>query len=212
MIRVPSSIRKTLVLLASLVLLGAILYVFRINVLVGIGNFLVIHDKLEAADAIFLLNGDPTVRPVHAVTLFRRGLAPTIVIARAEDSVGVQFGAYPNPTDSNITMLKNLGVPESRIIQLRPPGGVKHTFDEAKALLAYSRENPLRKVIIVTSDLHSRRARFIFLKILSGTVEKIMFAPVSDRKYGATNWWTIEDGVIGCQNEYIKLLFYHLKY
>jgi uncharacterized SAM-binding protein YcdF (DUF218 family) len=67
-------------------------------------------------------------------------------------------------------------------------------------------------VIIVTSDLHSRRARFIFKKVLSGSPVQVMLAPISDRKYGANDWWKQEEGLIGCQNEYLKLVYYHLKY
>lgn len=207
-----ASSRKWLILLLFSVLLAATLYVFRANALAAIGNFLVVGDKLEPADIIFLLNGDPTVRPGHAAELLRQGLAGKVVIARAEDSEGVQFGAYPNVTDTNIIMLKQLGVPEARIVQLRPPGGVKHTKDEADALLGYTRENRIHSVIIVTSDLHSRRARFIFRKVLSGSPVRIMLAPISDRKYGANNWWKQEEGLIGCQNEYLKLVYYHLKY
>ena len=204
--------RKSFVLLLSPIVLLGLLYLFRIQALAAVGNFLVVTDTLEPADIILLLNGDPTVRPARAAELFSRGLAPTIVIARAEDSVGVQFGAYPNVTDSNIVMLKKLGVPESRIVELRPPGGVQHTADEASIVLAYCRQNSVHKVIVVTSDLHSRRARFIFRKVLSGSRIKVMLAPIPDRKYGASNWWKLEDGLVGCQNEYLKLVYYHIKY
>ena len=205
--------RKRLIwlMLAILALCGS-MYAGRTELLSAIGNFLVVRDDLEPADIIFLLNGDATVRPQHAVTLLRRGLAPKIVIARVEDSVGVLAGAYPNVTDSNLVVLQSLGIDESQIVQLRPSGGVKHTADEADQLLAYSRQQSLRKVIIVTSDLHSRRARFIFRKRLSGGGVKIMMSPIPDRKYGADNWWKVEDGLVGCQNEYLKLFYYHLKY
>jgi uncharacterized SAM-binding protein YcdF (DUF218 family) len=204
--------RKSVLLLLSPLVLAALLCLFRYQVLAAVGNFLVVTDTLEAADMILLLNGDPTVRPAHAVDLFSRGLAPKIVIARAEDSVGVQFGAYPNVTDSNIVILKKLGVPDSQIVQLRPPGGVQHTADEADVVLAYCKQHSVHKMIIVTSDLHSRRARFIFRKVMSANQIKVMLSPIADRKYGASNWWKLEDGLIGCQNEYLKLLYYHVKY
>ena len=204
--------RRQLFLLASPVILLALLYVFRHTALAAVGSFLVIRDTLEPADVIFLLNGDPTVRPYRAAALLRQNMAPKIVIARAEDSIGVQFGAYPNVTDSNIVILKQLGVQDSQIEQLRPPGGVKHTADEAQALLQYCRAHLIHKVIIVTSDLHSRRARFIIRRTFGADRTKVMLAPIADRKYGATNWWTVEDGVVGCQNEYLKLLYYHFKY
>ena len=204
--------RKIGFIFAVIVLFPILLYVFRFQALAGIGNFLVIHDQLEPADLIFLLNGDPTVRPYRAAALFDQGLAPKIVIARSQDSPGVEFGAYPNPTDSNLIILKKLGVPETQLTELRPGKGVASTFDEAIALRDYCRLHTVRKVIVVTSDLHSRRSRFVFRKVLSGMGIKLMLSPISDRKYGAANWWRIEDGVIGCQNEYIKLLYYHLKY
>jgi len=207
----PLISRKRLIFLA-VILLPVLLYAFRTKVLAGMGGFLVIHDKIEPADIIFLLNGDTTTRPNHAAALVHQGLAPKVVIARVEDSENVQLGAYPNPTDTMIVVLRKLGLEESQIVQLRPPRGVNHTMDEAKALLVYSREHPLRKVIIVTSDLHSRRARYTFRKVLSGTGVKVMMSPISDLKYGADNWWRLEDGVIGFQNEYLKLAYYYLKY
>jgi len=207
----PPISRKWFVLLAVL-LLPALLYAFRTNVLREVGSFLVINDRLEPADIIMLLNGDTTTRPYHAAELLHRGLAPKVVIARMEDSESVKLGAYPNPTDSNIAVLRKLGLAESQIVELRPPVGVQHTVDEAEALLAYGREHPMSKIIIVTSDLHSRRARYTFRRVLSGTGAKLMMAPVSDLKYGADNWWRLEDGIIGCQNEYLKLAYYYAKY
>jgi len=204
--------RKKVYVLAAIALFPLLLYVFRFQALAGIGGFLVIHDQLEPADLIYVLNGDPTVRPYHAAALFHQGLAPKIVIARTEDSIGVQFGAYPNVTDSNLIILKKLGVPETQLTELRWGTGVSTTFDEAIALRDYCQQHPVRKVIVVTSDLHSRRSRFVFRKVLSGMGIKVMLSPIADRKYGASNWWRLEDGVIGCQNEYIKLLYYHLKY
>jgi uncharacterized SAM-binding protein YcdF (DUF218 family) len=204
--------RKTIFVLSLVVVLPILLYVFRFQALAGIGDFLVIRDQLEPADIIYILNGDPTVRPYHAAELFGQGLAPKVVIARAEDSIGVQFGAYPNVTDSNLIILKKLGVPETQLVELRRDPGVSTTFDEAIALRDYCRQHSVRKVIVVTSDLHSRRARFVIRRVLSGMPVTVMLSPIADRKYGATNWWRIEDGVIGCQNEYVKLLYYHLKY
>jgi uncharacterized SAM-binding protein YcdF (DUF218 family) len=207
-----SSISRKWFVLLAVILLPVALYAFRNSVLAEMGNFLVINDPLAPADIIFLLNGDTTTRPYHAAELLHRGLAPKVVIARMEDSESVKLGAYPNPTDSNIAVLRKLGLTESQIVELRPPVGVQHTVDEAEALLTYSKDHPLRTVIIVTSDLHSRRARYTFRKVLSSTGAKLMLSPVRDLKYGADNWWRLEDGIIGCQNEYLKLAYYYAKY
>jgi uncharacterized SAM-binding protein YcdF (DUF218 family) len=210
--RVRSVARKAIYWILAFLVFAGLVYLLRIQLLMGIGGFLVVHDRLEKADLILLLNGDVTTRPAHAATLYKQGLAPIILVARAEDSAPVKLGAYANVTDTCIRVMQRLGVPESGIIQLSYPGGVTHTSDEARALLTYYQLHRFGNVIIVTSDLHSRRARFVFRRFFRGTPVKIMLAPISDVKYGANNWWRSEDGVIGCQNEYIKTLYYHLKY
>ncbi len=206
----PSRWRKRLLVAAGLCLIAFTLYTFRVNVLMGIFDFLVIDDELSTADVILILNGDTTVRPMKAHELYQRKLAPKIVIARAEDSLAVQMGAYPNVTDSNITTMERLGVPASAIEQLQVPGGVTSTLDEARALQTYAAQHPVRRVIVVTNELHSRRAKFILQKVLGKT--QVLMATIPDRKYGIANWWKNEDGIIGCQNEYIKLLVYYWRY
>jgi uncharacterized SAM-binding protein YcdF (DUF218 family) len=204
--------QKRWFLATTLLAIPVLLFVFRTNILTALGSFLVVEDKLERADMIFLLNGDTTTRPFYASQLFHRNLAPNVGIARMEDSEGVKLGAYPNPTDSNIIVLKQTGVPEDHIVQLRPPDGVMHTIDEANALRTYVEHTAVHRVIIVTSDLHSRRSRYTFRKALSGTGVEVLMAPTPDLKYGAKNWWHSEDGIIGLQNEYIKLFYYYYRY
>jgi uncharacterized SAM-binding protein YcdF (DUF218 family) len=203
--------RNAVLLLTPIVLLAS-LWLFRYPFLNLIGNFLVVHDNLRPADVIFVLNGGATVRPGKAASLFRRGLASRVVMARAEDSVTVAAGAHPNVTDSSIIMLEKNGVPKSSIVQLRPRGGVASTADEARALANWARTSRVSSVIVVTSDLHSRRTRFIFRKTLEPGNIRVMVAAVADLKYSASNWWTVEDGFVGCQNEYLKLVYYRLKY
>jgi uncharacterized SAM-binding protein YcdF (DUF218 family) len=209
-VTIPFRWRKLLQFSAGICLVGVALYIFRINILMGVFDFLTVKDELSAADVILILNGDTTVRPIRANELYQQKLAPKIVIARAEDSPAVQMGAYPNVTDSNIIAMEHLGVPASAIEQLRIPGGVTSTLDEARALQTYAAQHPVRRVIVVTNELHSRRAKFILQKVLGKT--EVFMAPIPDRKYDARNWWKNEDGIIGCQNEYIKLLVYYWRY
>lgn len=204
--------RSRTILLAVVVLVPVLVYIDRNNLLAEAGSFLVVRDNLEPADVIFLLNGDTTSRPYYAADLFHKGFAPKVVIARMEDSRSVQLGAYPNPTDSNIVVLRKLGLPESGIVELLPPKGVMHTADEAAALLAYVKANPVHKVIIVTSEFHSRRSRYTFHRFLRDTGVKVMLAPTRDLNYGANDWWRSEDGILGCQNEYLKLVYYYYRY
>ncbi len=187
-------------------------YELRYSLLERVARYLVVEDKLAPSDAVYLLNGDFNRRPFRASELFRNNLVPRIIIARAEDSPSVSLGVTQNTTDLSIQTLEKLGVPENAIVQLRPAGGVKSTYDEARVLRDYVVPAKVHRIIIVTSEFHSRRSYLVFQKVLSGTGVVFTMSPVRDLKYTITNWWRQEDGFIACQNEYLKLLFYKLHY
>jgi uncharacterized SAM-binding protein YcdF (DUF218 family) len=172
----------------------------------------VTQDKLEPADLIYLLNGDPNLRPFRAADLYRRGFAPVVAIARAGDSPMVTLGLQANTTDMCIGVLTKLGVPSANIVQLKSQGGVGSTFDEAQMLRSYVRQHSAHNVIIVTSAFHTRRAGWIFRRVLRDTPVHVIMSPIEDRKYSVSNWWTREDGQIAVNDEYVKLGWYVLRY
>src|SRR5436305_4819086 len=136
-------------LLAPVGLLAAV-YVCRVPLLVSAASYLVIADELKPASLLMVLNGDPNVRPFKTYDLYRRGLASKVLIARAENSPMNGLQLIPNTTDMTVGVLTRLGIPEAGIIQIRVPGGVTSTFDEAQELRAYAREHPIASVLIVT--------------------------------------------------------------
>jgi hypothetical protein len=49
-------------------------------------------------------------------------------------------------------------------------------------------------------------------RVLGDKSIHVAMAPVEDAKYSAANWWTLEDGQIAVNNEYVKLVWYRLRY
>jgi len=187
-------------------------YLLRVPILTGVCNFLIVQDTLEPSDMIFVLNGDIATRAYQVAKLVNQGISDKVVIVRAVDSLAVDAGLQPNVTDMSVLMMKRAGIPEAKIVQLPFPKGVTSTFDEARALHAYVQKNSVKRVVVVTSAIHTRRARWIITKELAGTPPKIMMSPAPDPRYTPRNWWRQEDGFIGCQNEYLKLAYYLVKY
>src|SRR5438105_4849481 len=87
--------RHGLILLLSAALAGGV-YVCRLPLLVQAASFLVIGDELKPAGLLMVLNGDPNVRPFKTYDLYRRGLAPKVLIARAENSPMNGLQLIPN--------------------------------------------------------------------------------------------------------------------
>jgi uncharacterized SAM-binding protein YcdF (DUF218 family) len=205
--------RRVIFIAGGLILLLAILaYAFHSQILTGIADYLIIDDRLQPADILFLLNSEVDTRPFHAAELYKQGLAPVVVIARSEDNSIVDLGLVPNDTDISVGVMEKLGVPPGKIIVLPAEGGVTSTFDEAAALRQYAEANRVHRIILVTSAFHTRRARWIFEKTLAGLPVTLEMAAVPYIGFDQTDWWKSEGGLITLNNEYIKLFYYLFKY
>lgn len=206
------TLRRLLLAMAFIICAIGALYLLRVPILTRVGTFLIVQDPIEPADIIFILNGDIATRPFQVAKLVNQGISDKVVIVRAGDSLAVDAGLQPNITDMSVKMMRKAGISEAKIVQLPFPKGVTSTFDEATALRAYVQENAVKRIVVVTSAIHTRRARWIITKELAGTPVKIMMSPAPDPRYTSRNWWRQEDGFIGCQNEYLKLAYYLVKY
>ncbi|MBI4634181.1 MAG: YdcF family protein [Deltaproteobacteria bacterium] len=203
------TVLRTLLLFILLIIA---VYLFRVQLLTGLASFLVVDDNPQKGDVIFVLNGDVDTRPFFAAKIFREGRTPRIVIARCEDTPAVKAGIFPNDTDAAVGIMKKLGVPENKISVLSIPGGVTSTRDEAAVLRRYVDAHGIRRVILVTSAFHTRRAMWIMRKELAGSPATVLSAPAPHNKFDTASWWKVESGLIHFADEYIKLLYYRVKY
>lgn len=206
--RAKTALISTLILLTVCLLV----YALRLPLLTGVGRYLIVEDELQPAEILFLLNGDFNTRPFYAAELYARGLAPRIVIARAEPSPAERLGLLPNETDISVAVLERQGVPPAAITVLPVPGGVTSTYDEAVVLRTYVEANDIHSLILVTSAFHTRRAGWIVRQALDGLDVTVQLAAARPPDYDETNWWQSEAGQINVNNEYIKLIYYLLKY
>lgn len=208
-----NSLKKTGIFLLVIVLLCALAYSLRVPLLSGLANYLINTDTpLEKADMIFVLNGDYETRPFYTSELYQQGLAPLVAIAQTESSPAERLGLVDNPTDIAVEVMKLRGVPADKLLVLNTSGPVTSTFDEARTIRQYVEANNIGSVIMVTSAFHTRRSRWIFERELEGVPVKLQVAGAPYINFDAGNWWQYEDGLINLNNEYIKLIFYKIKY
>lgn len=205
-------IKKRWWLILTLLAIPAIAMLGRGAILRQTGRFLVVDDPLDKADFVFLLNGDATQRPPRAAALVKQGWAPRVVLCRAEDGRLVKSGLSRNVTDLSIAILEEEGISKDQIVQLPVEGGVTSTFDEALRLRKYVDATGAKRVLVVTSAIHTRRSRWAIEHELKGRPLDVRMVPVPDPRFNDSNWWQREEGFIGTQNEYLKLLYYLIRY
>lgn len=178
--------------LARSALIGApLLLLLAIFALSRLGAFLVVQDPLARADAIFVLGGTRYERPLEAVELYNAGWAPTVTLMQqiadnGEVDLMKRGVPYNREVDEQIEVMGRLGVPRSAIVVMEQANS---TADEATALRDIATRRQWKRVIIVTSKQHTRRARLVMRRRLAGTGVEIVVRSSRLDAADVDRWW-----------------------
>lgn len=165
-----------------------VIYLVRHPLLRMAGRFWIVNDFPAASDAIVMLGDDnySADRATRAAELLKAGWAPRIIAS----------GRYLRPYVSIAQLeqhdLTDRGVPASAVVPLAHHAA--DTKEEAAVIGKFISAQGWKRILLVTSNYHTRRARYIFSRTLpSGTVLRVVAA--SDSEFDPSNWWRDRQGV-----------------
>jgi uncharacterized SAM-binding protein YcdF (DUF218 family) len=171
-----------LILLLFFLIFCFVLYLVRHPLLRFAAESWVIEDPLDKADALIVLGDDNFYadRATRGAQLFREGKAPVIVASgrRLRPNAGI---AELMEHD-----LVERGVPRDKIVRFIHDGD--STLEEAEALAGLVKGKKWHSVIVVTSNFHTRRARYIFRRIFPQGME-VRVASARDGDFDPEHWW-----------------------
>ncbi len=177
---------KLAVVLAILAVLG-VLYLLRGPILRALGNFWVVDEAPVPADALIILGDDnfSAERASRAAEMYRARWAPRIVAS------GRYLRPYASVADLMHRDLLERGVPEQAIVRF--PHRAASTREEAAALRDLLRQRGWTTVLIVTSNSHTRRARYIIRNVFG---PEMVFRVIAarDSAYDPDSWWQQRSG------------------
>lgn len=202
-------IRRCLITFLVLAITATTFWIFRNPILIGLARLWTVNDTPKTADAIIVLGGGLVTRPFAAADLYKKQLAPKVLIAETHTTPPSDIGVVSRETDASRNVLLKLGVPETAIVTFGKD--VTSTHEEACALRDWLLLNKVSRIIVPTDFLHSRRVSWLMRHILPAEAE-ISIVATPSLYFDQTNWWTREEGVISFQNEVIKNIYYRLKY
>ena len=177
----------------------------------NVGEFLAREDPLVRADAIFVLAGTVVERPLEAADLYSGGYAPRIVITRAEPEPArllLEQRGVRVPTEHDLTrdILQQLQVPGEALIA--PERVHDNTAEEAQTLRALSGQHGWRRVIVVSSKYHLRRAALACRSALRGTGVELVFRGSRYDPSEPGRWWSKRSDIRWVASELPKLIAY----
>ena len=204
--------RKARIRLLATVILGTLLYFFRAPILRAAAHGWIIDEPAIPAQAIVILGGGEEYRPFAAAELYKKGIAPIILVPKVELDATQTLGLRPTTTQIILGVLKSQGVPDTSI-QLYGDN-VGSTRDEAVGVQTWvaAQNPPLSPAVLVipTDPFATRRTNAFFEKTLPNLDIRVIVTTPKD--IDVETWWTQERSLISFQNEVIKWLFYKVKY
>lgn len=160
------------------------------------------------ADALVALGGDDGLRARHALALYARGVAPSILLLAADSPKGPGGAHYP---DLRGDLLERGGVPADRIRYDTRPA---NTWQEALVTRAWAQACGWQRVVVVTDASHTARAQWAMraLTITTEVAIETVAAPRPNavgRESGSTANGTPTTAI---WHELQKLWYYRLVY
>jgi uncharacterized SAM-binding protein YcdF (DUF218 family) len=204
----PASRFRRLLGAAALLLLAACVFAF-----INLGSFLAREDPLAKADVIFVLAGSDVERPLEAADLYNGGYAPAIVLTReriepALEALQRRGITPPFEIDWQRSVLTRLGVPADAVIVPERVHG--NTAQEAQTLRRLATEHHWRRVIVVSSKYHLRRARMAFRRELRGLDVSVAMRGTRYDPSVPERWWTRRADIRWLLSELPKFAAYSL--
>jgi vancomycin permeability regulator SanA len=177
-----------LITLLVFALLLFVVYLARRPILRAVGDYWIVDDSASQADALIILSDDDFIgsRAAKAADLYHEGRAPRIVAS------GRMLRPYAGIGELIQRDLTDRGVPTSAIEIYRH--NASDTLDEAQTLRSLVVAKQWRHVVIVTSNYHTRRARYIYQKVFPLGVQ-VDVAAAKDPEFDVSDWWEHKSGL-----------------
>jgi uncharacterized SAM-binding protein YcdF (DUF218 family) len=188
------------------ILIAMALILFGQQILLLIGNYLVVDDNLSPVDVIHVIAGDD-YRTDYAIQLYKQGYAKIIFFTGGWCTHHDWYHGIHGQQRA-----LSQGVPLEAIAY--DDTSVTSTYSETVILKAWMDQSPvpIHSVIVVSDPFHMRRARWTYRFVLGKGIN-ILMAPVPfDQTPFKQQWWTDESSTMYVRDEYIKMVYSFFRY
>jgi uncharacterized SAM-binding protein YcdF (DUF218 family) len=174
------------------------------------GSWLDAGERPRKVDFVMSLPGDEDYRPFMAAAMIRMGLAQYGLIVQNEPSPEELDGLVV-PTSTLIHKVYTYsGIGDEKLIVL--DGKSVSTAGDIEAMQRLLKGPPEATAAVVTSDYHTRRARWTVDSQLGATARRVIILSAPNAAFDCRNWWQSEDGFVMVVTEYLKLVAYIFVY
>lgn len=200
-------------IVAVIGLLVVLLALLMPSLLTAYARWLMVSDPPRKADVAVVLAGGEGERLLAAMRIYREGRAGSLLIVGPDAPLLPVYTGEDSLTQGEVKrrIAIRKGVPAENVwVAL----GATSTYEEARRARAELERRGVRRAIVVTSPIHSRRSRATFKKIFEGSPIEITLEtlPKDITTERPERWWTRERELMSVFTETVKGVFYWRKY
>lgn len=193
-------------MIASLILLGAIIILIHEPLLLAIGDFLVIQDKLQPADLIHVIAG-PDYRTDYAIQLYKQGYGRQLFFTGGWCKFHNYFHgqhAKERALEQDIPV-QAIAIDESQVTS---------TYSEVVKLKEFIDQSqvPIHSTIVVSDPYHMRRARWAYRQVFGDKIRLDMVPVPFELSPYKRHWWIDKESEKFVKDEYLKIAYYYARY
>lgn len=202
--------KKIIGFFSILLLLVVILFLARLTIMRSLAEFLIVENEVNFVEYGVVLSGGAFDRGNKAAELYIEGKIAKFICTGANQSPDLK-ALGSDTLESDLTKLQMIkgGVPDSVILLLKKGTS---TLEESEAILLFAKERDLEEIVIISSKFHTRRVKQVFLNKFREQGIDVLIQGAPSSSYEELKWWENEYGLIALNNEYIKQLYYLIKY
>jgi uncharacterized SAM-binding protein YcdF (DUF218 family) len=158
------------------------------------------------ADLLVALGGDNGARADRVLELYRRGLAPRVLLTGPEGGHSKTRATYLH---WRARYLVDQGIPEKELLyDYRSTS----SWEEAVNTLRLMREMKLDRVMVVSDPPHMRRLSWVWGRMFAGSGKQFTLVASDLEYWDAEHWWQRSSNAQYVFAEYIKLAYYLVQY
>lgn len=169
-------------------------------VLGALGNFLVVNEPLQPADAVVVLSGGELDRLEKAVNIIKAEKARYLILTETQETTESGW----KTADYLASEAHQRGIPVPQIVITRKVA--TNTQEEAIATLDILKERGWNTLIVVTDPYHTRRSQLIFQQVLSKEPVEFIVVSSKEPRLNAWLWYLDRDSRNSVFRELISLL------
>jgi hypothetical protein len=182
------------------VTIGVICCAAALAIFAASAGKLLVVDAPQASDVILVLAGETDRRPAHALQLLDQGYGRVVVMDVPAAARIYQF------TQAQLAQSYVQSLPGAASIRICPIRGLS-TREEAHDAEKCLQELDGNRILIVTSDFHTRRSLSIFRHEIHGKTFSVAAAR-DEREFGI-RWWTHRQWAKTFVDEWLRMAWWN---